>query len=123
MDTMDTLGMQNNNYSGNQSNELERLLNILKSIDELKMDLDYFKELIEKRILFEKERQEMDNEINNILSTISNRRSKAAPKYEFVGWGLAGGLFIFVNFVFVSKKTSFPYLLSSYSLFWYIFLK
>ncbi len=85
MDTMDTLGMQNNNYSGNQSNELERLLNILKSIDELKMDLDYFKELIEKRILFEKERQEMDNEINNILSTISNRRSKAAPKYEFVG--------------------------------------
>ncbi len=79
---MDTLGMQNSN-SGYQPNELERLLNILKSIDELKMDLDYFKELIEKRIIFEREKQEMDNEINNILSTISNRKTKATPSYGY----------------------------------------
>ncbi len=74
---MDTLEDLSNKGPTNRqpSSDLDRLLGILKNIDELKDDLDYFKELIERRIIFEKEKQEMDAEINDILSTISSKRS------------------------------------------------
>lgn len=79
MNTLDNLG-QSGPADNQPTTELDRLLGILSNIDELKMDLDYFKELIERRIIFEKEKQEMDAEINDILSTISNRRK---PKKNY----------------------------------------
>lgn len=83
MNTLEDLG-QSGPTNGPPSTELDRLLGILKNIDELKMDLDYFKELIERRIIFEKEKQEMDAEINDILSTISNKRkSKKKDNYNY----------------------------------------
>ena len=81
MNTLDNLG-QSGPADNQPTTELDRLLGILSNIDELKMDLDYFKELIERRIIFEKEKQEMDAEINDILSTISNRRKPKKNYYK-----------------------------------------